>query len=134
MLSAPAQDEFGKALSDVIGGIVKRAEAERQKSAPWKDLYTASEDGLYPLLSEANHQTSSIILGLSDIIQEKFGLKRTSHKLYDLLKALPFAMNKVRDEIEQSQGRGSCADKARQVYYEEVLEEIRRIQQEEKQQ
>ena len=50
--------------------------------------------------------------------------------MYDLCKALPFAMNKLRNEIDKTQGMMCCADKARQVYYEEVLSEINRIKEE----
>lgn len=121
--------EFGKALDQVLTGLVERSRAEAQKTEPWKQLFTASEQGLQGLLSEASHQCNSVILNLSDLIKQKFGLARISPRLYDLLKALPFAMNQLRDTIQDEQGLLCCADKARRAYYEEVLAEIERLKQ-----
>jgi hypothetical protein len=123
-----SEAEFGQALGEVITGLAARFDEQRRQSDPWKELFAASEGGLRGLLSEAQHKTNSIILDLSSVIQEKFGLKRTSRKLYDLLKALPFAMNQLRDHIQTEDSHSCCADKARMIYYEEVLAEIKRIQ------
>jgi hypothetical protein len=131
-LSAEANEEFGKALEDVIGGILARADVERRGTQAWKDLWGASEQGLQSLLSEADHQTSSTIITLGRVIEQRFGLKHLSDKLYNLLKALPFAMNYVRDKINDEQGLSCCADKARRVYYEEVLAEIKHCQETQK--
>lgn len=128
MSDSVPEGDFNAVLGEVITGLVARFEEDRQKSDPWKELFAASEGGLRGLLSEAQHKTNSIILDLSSVIQKKFGLKRTSRKLYDLLKALPFAMNHLRDHIQNEDSNSCCADKARMVYYEEVLAEIKRIQ------
>lgn len=131
-LSPIAEDAFGKVLEEVCCGILQRAEHDRRQTDSWKNLWAASEHDLKGLLSEASDQTGSIILNLCSVIQERFGIKHLSDKLYNLLKALPFAMNHVRDKINDEQGLSCCADKARLVYYEEVLAEIQRIQESQK--
>lgn len=131
-LSPEADEAFGKALEEVCNGILQRADAKRRETDAWKNLWAASEHDLRSLLSEADHQTGSIILALADVVQKRFGLKHLSDKLYNLLKALPFAMWNVRERINDTQGLSCCADKARQVYYEEVLAEIQRIQESQK--
>ena len=125
-LSPVAQEEFGKALEDVFSHILQRADEERKQSEPWKQLFASSEKGLQGLLSEANNQMMKIALNTTHAIEEKFGIKCTD-KLFNLVKALPFAMNYVRDKIDDEQGMSCCADKARRVYYEEVLDEINKI-------
>jgi len=131
-LSPKADAEFGKALEEVCDTITRRAEARFRGTDAWKSLWAASEHGLQSLLSEADHQTGSTILVLADVIKQKFGLTHLSDKLYNLLKALPFAMWHVREKISDAQGNSCCADKARLVYYEEVLAEIQRIQESQK--
>lgn len=128
-LSPEADAEFGNALKDVFSFILKRAEDERKQTEPWKQLFVASEHGLAGILDNAEHQMMAPVLSLCDIIQEKFGIPRISDKLFQLLQALPFAMNAVTKSIEDTQGRACSADKARRVYYEEVLAEIELIKQ-----
>ena len=123
------EETFNEALGEVINSMVNRFRKERQQSEPWKDLFKASEKGLLQLLSNANHQIGSIILDVSDMIEEKFNIK-VSKKLYDLIKALPFAMWELRTNIQNEDGSCCCADKARQIYYEEVLAEIKKLQNE----
>lgn len=119
--------EFGVALREVMVGLFGRAEVERRATEPWKDLFKASEDGLESLLSAAASQANIVIMSLADVIKTKFGIARVSPKLYGLLKALPFAMNELRDQIDEREGMTCCADKARYAYYLEVLAEIDRI-------
>jgi hypothetical protein len=118
--------EFETALHDVIGGIVERSRQEMKKEKPWPDLWKDSEHGLESLLSSACWDMQKTILALADVIQEKFQIK-CSNRLCDLLQALPFAMDVVKETINREQGHVCCADKARNVYYEEVLAEINRI-------
>lgn len=115
-----------EALENVCNSIVKRANEESKKSEPWKELFDASEQGLISLLNKADMQMMETVLSTATIITDKFGI-RCSDKLFDLLKALPFVMNRVTNEIEKQQGMSCCADKARRVYYEEVLSEIERL-------
>lgn len=124
-------ESFHEALDAVCTSLAERADAERRKEKPWAELWEASEGGLRSLLSEAEHQMMGPVLNLCDIIKKRFGIKKVSGKLYDLLKALPLAMWDVRYYIEKTQGTSCCADKARQTYYEEVLAEINRIKGEE---
>lgn len=125
------EESFHEALTAVCTSLAERADAERRKEQPWAELWDASEGGLRSLLSEAEHQMMGPVLNLCDIIKKRFGIKRISGRLYDLLKALPFAMWSVRHHIDKTQGMSCCADKARQAYYQEVLEEIDRIKGEE---
>ena len=127
------EEDFHEALTSVITSIADRADAEMRKEKPFAELWEASEGGLRSLLSEAEHQMMGPVFGLCDIIKQRFGIKKISGKLYDLLKALPFAeiklhrMWKVREHIDDTQGMSCCMDKTREVYYQEVLEEINRI-------
>jgi len=126
LLSPEAQEEFGNALESVFNGILKRSHEEREQTEPWKNLFTASEQGLRGILSEANSQMVRVTIDTTDIIQKKFGI-RCSNKLHGLIKALPFVMNKLGDAIHDEQGLSCCSDKARQVYYDEVLAEIKHL-------
>jgi hypothetical protein len=125
------KESFHEALTAVVTSIADRADAEMQKEKPWAELWEASEGGLRSLLSEADHQMKGPVFALCDIIKKRFGIKKISGKLYDLFKALPFAMWEVREHISNTQGMSCCADKAREAYYQEVLEEINRIKGEE---
>lgn len=125
-LSPDAQAVFGQALDDVCSSILKRADEERQQTQPWKDLFKASEEGLRGLLSESERQMTSIVLNTSKMITAKFGI-RCSNKLFRLIQALPYAMLCARDKIHEEQGLSCCADKARQVYYQEVMDEIKKL-------
>ena len=125
------ETEFNKALGTVITSLLERARESARGTDSWKNLFTASEHGLESLIDDADLQTGSIIHNLIDVIQQKFGIKHCSTKLYDLLSALPFSMRKLRDKIKAEQGLSCSSDKARHVYYEEVLEEINRIRAEE---
>ena len=129
-LSPEAEEAFGNALQSVCDGILSRADEERKKTEPWKQLFAASEGGLRGILSDSSRQMMTIALNTHAMIKEKFHLDHSSPKLFNLVKALCFAMNHVRNEIDDSQGMSCCADKARQVYYEEVLAEIKAIQEE----
>lgn len=124
---AISKEQFNKGLTEVVEYISKQARLEAEKTEPWKNLFEASEKGLRPALSEANRQCNAVIINLTDIIKEKFGIKHVSRKLYNMLKALPFAMNEVTNTIEKEQGLSCCADKARYIYAEEVLAEIKFI-------
>ena len=129
--NAITEESFHEALTAVCTSLAERADAERRKEKPWAELWDASEGGLRSLLSEAQHQMSGPVHSVCDIIKQRFGIKRISGKLYDLLKALPFAMWDVRQHISDTQGMSCCADKAREAYYQEVLAEINRIKGEE---
>ena len=130
-LSPEADEAFGAAIADVCGNILARADAERKQSQPWKDLFTAgNEKGLQGILSSADHQMMSIALTTVKVIEEKFEIQCTD-KLFNLIKMLCFAMNYVEDVIHDQQGLSCCADKARRVYYEEVMAEIEFIKQKE---
>lgn len=119
-------EDFTKSLDTVVMGIVERSRAEQRAEKPWATLWESSEQGLERLLSSAEQQMSEVVLNLSDVIETKFGIK-CSRKLYNLLKALPFAFSAVRNTIEKEQSHVCCADKTRKVYYEEVLAEINAI-------
>jgi hypothetical protein len=129
-LTPEAQEQFGNALDDVFSHILQRADEERKKSEPWNKLFAASEEGLKGILSESHDQMRSIALSTIKVIQQKFGI-RCSNKLFHLIYALPFAMYHITDAIQEEQGNSCCVDKARHVYYEEVLDEIRKLLKEE---
>jgi hypothetical protein len=87
-----SEEENFNELKEVITGLAEHAAAERRKEQPYQDLFKASEQGLSGLLSEANHQMTHIALGLADVIQKKFGIKRMSDKLWKLIKAHPIQL------------------------------------------
>lgn len=122
-LSPEAQENFGKTLEDVFSHILERAEKERQETEPWKSLFEASDQGLISLLSEANSQMLKVVFNTVSIIEKNYSI-RCSPKLYALIKALPFIMNNLTDQIKDQQGLSCCADKARKIYCDEVLAEI----------
>jgi hypothetical protein len=128
-LSPEAQAEFGQALEDVFSSVLKRAEEERQQTEPWKNLFSASEQGLRGILSESRNQMGTIAMNTIGVIKAKFGID-CSNKLFYLIMALPYAMHKLGDAIRDQQGNSCCVDKAREVYYQEVLEEIKRLTEE----
>ena len=128
-LESNEDEDFNKALEEVIGSIMERADAERAKEKPYQDMWAASEQGLKSLIDEAHNQCSHVIIGLCDVIKKKFNIRMTN-KLYDLLKALPFAWKKVEKTIIDKEGHSCCIDKTRFLYYQEVLAEIKRIQEE----
>ena len=128
-LSSEADEAFGKALENVVSSILERSDAERRETQPWKNLFKASEGGLEGIIYEADHQLMAIVLSTAETISQKFGV-RCSNKLFNLVKALPFALNQVEDEIQNSQGFSCCADKARRVYGEEIMAEIHRLKKE----
>lgn len=125
-LSNEAQEDFGQALEEVCSNLLKRADEERQQTEPWKNLFAASEQGLKGILSESKNQMMTIALNTTEVITQKFGI-RCSDKLFGLIKALPYAMSYAGDAIHDQQGLSCCVDKAREVYYQEVLEEIRKL-------
>jgi len=125
-LSPEAQEDFGKALEDVFSHILKRADEERQQSEPWKNLFSASEQGLRGILSESRDQMRTTAMNTINVIKLKFGIE-CSNKLFGLIMALPYAMHKLGDAIRDQQGNSCCVDKAREVYYQEVLDEINKL-------
>lgn len=125
-LSPEARKEFGNELENIFEHILKRADKERQESEPWKQLFEASEQGLRGILSEAKDQMMPIVLNTTRIIELKFGIK-CSNKLFNLVKALPYVMSHVSGAIHEQQGLSCCSDKARQVYYQEVMDEIKHL-------
>lgn len=128
-LSAEAKEAFGNSLETVVLSILERSDAERRESEPWKDLFRASEGGLEGIIYDADHKLMEIVLTTTDVISQKFGV-RCSNRLFNLVKAIPFALNRVSDEIEESQGHVCHADKARRVYVEEIMTEIHRLKKE----
>ena len=90
-------------------------------------MFAASERGLESLLSEASRDMERVILNVGSVIEKRFKIK-ISNKLYSLLKALPYAMHGLRENITDKEGNGCCADKTRLIYYEEVLAEIKKLQ------
>ncbi len=125
-----SDEEFEKALHEVVTSLAERADAERAKEKPYQDLFAASQNGLKSLLSKTSDQMSHIAHSTTDIIRKQFKINTVSKKLFDLIKALPFAMWDLRCYID-TQEMGCCADKARDIYYQEVLAEIQRIQKKE---
>jgi len=123
-LSEDAQKEFGNSLETVFSALAKRFEEESSQTEPWKNLFKASDQGLKGILSEADMQMMRVVLNTTDVIKKKFGI-RMSNKLYNLIKALPFVMNRLKDTIREQQGLSCCADKAREVFYQEVMAEIK---------
>lgn len=121
-----AEQSLEQALAEVIGGLLARADAEREKSESYKNLWDASENNLRSLLSEAHHQMMEPIMSVCKVIEEKFEV-RISDKLYDLIKLLPVAMSELREHITEKEGHSCCADKTREIYYQEVLAEINRL-------
>ena len=103
--------EFSLALHEVVTSLAQRADEERRKEDGFKAMWEASEKGLRSLISEAYHQMTRISLGLGDAIEERFKVN-ISKKLWDLIRALPFAMGEVRGHISDAQGMSCCADKA----------------------
>jgi hypothetical protein len=129
---APISDEeFSRGLAEVLGSLMARAHAERTASEPWNALWQASEGGLEGLLSEAERRTSDVLMSLSDVINERFGIARTSPRLHDLIRALPFALRELQEGISREHGFSCCGDKARFVYAQAVLDEINRIKSQE---
>lgn len=121
-----AEENFEQALDSVLTSIVDRARTENKQEDAWKELFEASEQGLQGLLSKASDQSNHVLGNAIHVIEERFQIKASS-RLCDLVKALPFAMWKIRCKIEKEQGSSCCADKARRSYYEEVLAEINKI-------
>lgn len=126
-LTEEAQYQFGEALDSVLSLILKRADEEREQSESWKALHlAASEKGLKGVLEKAESQMMQIVMETSDVLSKKFGIP-VSNKLYGLIKALPFVMNTLQEEIKQKQGLFECRGKAKEAFYKEVLEEIRSL-------
>lgn len=126
------KEDFNAALASVLDGIVARSKEERKSSEPWANLWNASENGLRGLLSQADLEMMRIALNTCDIIKEKFEINQISDELFDLIKALPFAMHYVEKEITAEEGFSCCVDKTRHVYYEKVLAAINAIKEQEK--
>ena len=73
-----SNEDFNKALEEVIGSIMERADAERTKEKPYQDMWSASEQGLKSLIDEAHDQCSHVIIGLCDVIKKKFNVRMTN--------------------------------------------------------
>lgn len=118
--------DFDKALSEVVDGILQRADEERQKSEPYKNLWEASEKNLTSLLSEACHQMDFVVIDTLEVIKKRFNISRISDEVYNLIKLLPFAMSILRENIKDKEGHSCCADKALEIYCQKLLEEIKK--------
>lgn len=126
------KEDFNTALTSVLDNIIERSREERKKSQPWEGLFSASENGLRALLTKADLDMTRIALSTCDIIRERFEINSISDKLWDLIKAIPFAMHYVEKDIYTTEGNSCCVDKTHKVYYEAVLAEINVIKEQEK--
>lgn len=124
-------EDFNKELEGLFAAMMKRADEERKKSQPWKDLWAASEKGLQALLSDASEKMSDIVDDTIAVIRERFGAQFTPDKpstaIYNLIRAIPYVMPKLKSGIREEHGFSCCADKAREVYYQAVLAEIKKL-------
>lgn len=111
-------------IKEVLDSLYKRAREERESKEPYKNLFKASEKGLKSLLSQASKDCNGIIINLGSVIEKKFNIK-LSNKLYKLLKLMPYALGDLRKEISEKESGPCEADKMREIYYQEVLEEIK---------
>ena len=122
------QKEFEKSLKEVIDHMTSRFDRESMEDHPFKEMFEPSEQNLRILLSDTNREIGTIVSETCNIIKEKFGLASVSDRLYSLIKALPYASHRLREHIYSASGNCCVADKMRDIYYQEVLEEIERLQ------
>jgi hypothetical protein len=122
----PSAAEFRVALCTVLTNLADKAKTAAREREDWQDLFKASTGGVQLLLSEANRKISLVLHSLADVLAIKHGLEHIDHETWLLLKAMPYVFPQLRDNIQDEQGLGCCADKARLLYAELVLESLKK--------
>lgn len=103
--------EIQAALTDVMGGLLAHAEAERSKSAPYQMLFGKFKDGgLAAAVFEAEEQMSKIAMDLMQLLEREAGVK-VDNDVFAVVMGLPLAQYLVEKDIAAKDGRACCVDK-----------------------
>lgn len=97
-------------VKQVLDGILALAEAEREKSESYKDLF--AHDDIEPLLRDAEHRMSTIALDVCRVLEKKHGYKRVGNEAYALLLALPYLEGNLTKHIQATEGHACSVDKS----------------------
>jgi hypothetical protein len=122
-----SEDDFLQGLQQIVDHLSRQADNQRKQSEPWKDLWQASEKGLYATLRKAGDQMLSIGLTASDVIKERFGIPKLSEKMWWLILAMPYATKGLRNYIQKQEGPSCCVDKTWHLYEQAMVAEINKL-------
>jgi hypothetical protein len=107
------QPSVEDALKSVLGGLLARADAERQSEEPYKLLFASFKDGgLARAIFDAERAMKAVAMNLDAVVRAQTG-KGLDNELFPVVMGLPLAMWLVRRDIEKLEGSFCCADKTR---------------------
>lgn len=120
------QSAFNKALGDLIGGVVRRADEERAKSEPYKELWVAADGGVGSLLRSACGRIDGVMLDVVSVLRDRFGVKE-SDELCELIAGVSVIKRAVCENIRDVDGFSCNVDKFWFLFVDCVLCEIKRV-------
>lgn len=102
--------EFAKGLGQLMNSLVDAANAEREKTEAYKDMFTAGKKGHEGLLSHLQSKMIENVLDACNVLEKKYG--RLGNEVFYFLMALPYLENKLIDHIQKTEGSVCSVDKA----------------------
>ena len=103
--------EFETSLKETMTKLADSIKQDRRASEPYKDLFKAAEGNNWEgLLRKMEHQMMRVVLDGAQAIEDKTG-KPIPKDIFDLLRLLPFAVDKTEQSIRKADGFTCCVDK-----------------------
>jgi citrate lyase gamma subunit len=103
------EENFKESLGKVIGGIAELARNERRETDSYKEI--AEADTVALAIKSAEERMGTIVLDLSSVLEDKFGIK-INNETYNFLKRLPYEQGIAEKEVVEEQGRTDCWPKS----------------------
>jgi hypothetical protein len=112
-----------EALEQVINAILERADEARRNSDEYKQMFEKSQFGLRGLIDDYRNEVNHQVLNLTTVIEDRTG-KKVTNKVFNLLQSLPFVFDKLTEDIQNQEGSCCSVDKARELVYKYILENL----------
>lgn len=110
MENAELDETPERELSELIKHMLTVVAEEREKSAPYQELFK-SGNSLDSLLRELDRQCARHILDAFRVLMKKFGVSSKNDDAFRFLYAVPFLRYALEKHILSADGATCCADK-----------------------
>lgn len=100
-------------MEDIMNGIVKAADKDmKEHSIVYRDLSASAKDDRQTIFDIYDLAVSDATIAMSQVIKEKYGIKRISDDLYGFIRDFPSRFHRLSRQIEKDEGPVCCVDKA----------------------
>lgn len=127
MTAVPADSKpiaASSALTEVLGALSRRYQAQREADPEYRDLWDACQDGgRTRAVLEAERKMRTIALDLLKLLGQDDG-RPADADLLAVVYGLPLAFRLLKQEIQEQEGLECCADKARLVLRKFLAERL----------